>query len=167
MMEAAPTLGEASRDLEPSPHDETDEQDFAREIWLLRLGLWAAVALVFAALALPLTSTLRFAVGAVALGPLMWIPSRLSQRASEGQENAQARARRFLRLRSATDVMLDEVRRLNGLTVDAHRGVRDPEETEREVAAIEARLHGLVDALRDAAGIEGRASTTLKADPGP
>jgi hypothetical protein len=166
MIEAAPTPSEAIRDLEPSPHDEPGE-GYAREIWILRLGLWVAVGVVFAALALPLSSIVRMAVGVVALAPLMWIPSRLSQRATELQEVAQeARARRFVRLRSATDVMLDEVRRLNGLTVDAHRGVRDPEETEREVQAIEARLHALVDALRIAAGVEGgRGEATVEPDP--
>ncbi len=62
--------------------------------------------------------------------------------------------RRFLKLRRMTDVMLEEVRRLNGLTVAAREGISDFDTTEDEVQRIESRLHLLVDELRRVAGVE-------------
>lgn len=134
-----------------------------REIPLLSILLWVAVLVEFGALALPLTPRFRLILGAAALVPLIWIPNRLAMLATSRGEVLQAKSRRFLRLRSLTDVMLDEVRRLNGLKVDARRGVRDPGKTEDEIQGIESRLHALVDDLREVAGVEGGRSSRTQA----
>ena len=131
------------------------QADPDREIKLLRVVFWGAVLVEFAALALVLTPNVRLAIGAAALVPLIWIPNRLAMLAASRGEVLQAKSRRFLRLRRLTEIMLEEVRRLNGLTVDARRGVRDVGKTENEIQGIESRLHSIVDELRGVAGVEG------------
>ena len=126
------------------------------EIRLLSVLLWVSVLVEIAALAMSLSPRLRLVIGVAALVPLIWIPNRLAMLATVRDDVAQAKSRRFLRLRRLTDIMLEEVRRLNGLTVDARRGVRDADKTEDEIQGIESRLHTIVDELRGVAGVENR-----------
>jgi len=134
----------------------TARMDPEREIKLLNVLLWGAVLVEFAALALVLTPKVRLIIGAAALVPLIWIPNRLAMLTAVRGEVQQAKSRRFFRLRRLTEVMLEEVRRLNGLSVDVRRGVRDIGKTENEIQGIESRLHSIVDELREVAGVESR-----------
>ena len=144
---AAVVAGPSASDPAPVGH--------ARQAWGLRVLLWVAVFVAFSAFALPLFPRTRLIVGTLSLVPLMWVPSRLVALAQERERASQVQARRrYVKLRSLTGVILDEVRRLNGLSVDARLGVRDQDKTEREVKAIESRLHRLVDDLRSVAGVE-------------
>jgi hypothetical protein len=57
-----------------------------------------------------------------------------------------------MRLRRRVDQLLEEVRRLNWLAVDADRGFRAREEAIAEMDAIEARLREIIAEIRKAAG---------------
>ena len=62
------------------------------------------------------------------------------------------RHRRFGVLRSEVMQLLDVVRRLNWLTVDLERGVRNDDDVKGEIAAAERRLEEILAEIRIAAG---------------
>ncbi len=62
------------------------------------------------------------------------------------------RHRRFDVLRSEVMQLLEVVRRLNWLTVDLERGVRNADDVKAEIALAEQRLDEILDEIRDAAG---------------
>ncbi len=63
-----------------------------------------------------------------------------------------ARHRRFGSLRSEVKQLLDVVRRLNWLTVDLERSVRNEDDVKAEIARAEQRLDEILDEIRSAAG---------------
>ncbi|MCA9738178.1 MAG: hypothetical protein R3E98_07250 [Gemmatimonadota bacterium] len=119
-----------------------------------RLVLWAVVCAEVCALALPLHPFLRTVLGFMALAPLIWLASNLEPAQTSARRDAWERVRRFRRLRTLTQVFLEEVRRLNWLGVDARRGGHLALQAEREMQAIETRLHELIGQIRTAAGVE-------------
>ena len=64
-----------------------------------------------------------------------------------------SRRRQFLKLRSLTVQLVEDVKRLNWLTFDAKRGVRKDEDIAAELEAVKRRLHELVDQMPAAAGL--------------
>jgi len=62
------------------------------------------------------------------------------------------RHRQFGVLRSEVVQLLDVVRRLNWLTVDLERGVRNKDAVTAEIAFAERRLGEILDEIRNAAG---------------
>ena len=62
------------------------------------------------------------------------------------------RNRRFGILRSEVMQLLDVVRRLNWLTVDLERGVRNEDDVKAEIAVAEQRLDQILTEIRGAAG---------------
>jgi hypothetical protein len=48
--------------------------------------------------------------------------------------------------------MLEEIKRLNWLAVDAGRGTQDRDELLRKMDAIEDRLNGMIEGIREVAG---------------
>jgi hypothetical protein len=62
------------------------------------------------------------------------------------------RHRRFGVLRSEVMQLLDVVRRLNWLTVDLERGVRNNDDVKEDIAAAERRLEEILVEIRIAAG---------------
>jgi len=62
------------------------------------------------------------------------------------------RHRQFGVLRSEVMQLLDVVRRLNWLTVDLERGVRNKDAVTAEIAFAERRLGEILDEIRDAVG---------------
>ncbi|NIQ55088.1 MAG: hypothetical protein GWN71_17355 [Gammaproteobacteria bacterium] len=60
--------------------------------------------------------------------------------------------RRFVRLRAQVQQLLDEIRRLNWMAVDAERGFRDRETAAEEMDAIEDRLKDMIADIRSTAG---------------
>jgi hypothetical protein len=97
----------------------------ARDAWVLRGALWLAIAAELLALVMPFGLVVRVAIGATALIPLMWIPPQIERAyLAEAERTEGRRVRRFLRLRSLTDIVL----------------------------AI--RLKTLISEIRDAAGVE-------------
>ena len=67
----------------------------------------------------------------------------------------QIKQRRYPRMREQVKLLLVEVRRLNWMAVDGHRGFRNHDEAVAEMDAIEGRMKDLVGKIRDEAGIEG------------
>ncbi len=60
--------------------------------------------------------------------------------------------RRFVALRGQVGQLLDEIRRLNWMAVDAERGFRSREAALQEMDRIEGRLKALIQEIRITAG---------------
>lgn len=95
----------------------------------------------------------RLMVGLALLAVVVWAAARVG--VGELLPNAHARKlnqRRFVRLRSQVGQLLDEIRRLNWMAVDAERGFRNRETASREMDQIEGRLKELIEEIRGVAG---------------
>ena len=68
-------------------------------------------------------------------------------------------ARRFLPLRGHVEDLLEQIRRVNGVAVDARCGIRAQAEASEMMDSIEERLMALVGEIRTAAGVEGPRDT--------
>ncbi len=98
----------------------------------------------------PLT---RLSFGLFLLAPIVWASSRLGILELITHTRAErVYKRRFVRLRSQVQQLLDEVRRLNWMAVDADRGFRNRKQALKEMDRIEERLRELIQQIRDAAG---------------
>jgi hypothetical protein len=64
------------------------------------------------------------------------------------------RQRKYPRMRQQVQLLLAEVRRLNWMAVDGHRGFRNRDEAVAEMDAIEERMKDLVRNIRLEAGVE-------------
>ncbi len=95
----------------------------------------------------------RLALGLVLLIPIVWSSARLGvvDLVTESREDRVHR-RRFVRLRAQVQQLLDEIRRLNWMAVDAERGFRDRETAAEEMDAIEDRLKDMIADIRSTAG---------------
>ena len=120
---------------------------------VLRVVLWISVAMVVLAIVLPLPSFDRAVLGVAWLGPVLWIPRQLERIARSAEEDRWARSRRYNRLRGVVSIFIDEVKRLNWLSVDAKRGLRDGTKVDGEMRVIEERLHNLVGEMKVVAGV--------------
>ncbi len=79
----------------------------------------------------------------------------LSNEELRGQfRHAMTDRRRYMPLRMATDEILHQIRQLNHIAVQWRLGSAPAEQAEQEMDAIEARLHAIVDRLREVAGVE-------------
>ncbi len=97
--------------------------------------------------------TWRLALGLLALAFVVWSAARV------GVTDFLSRSpvdhvyqRRFVHLRSQVQTLLDEIRRMNWMAVDAERGFRDREEALREMDAITRRLKEMIEDIRRTAG---------------
>ncbi len=105
-------------------------------------------------------SVSRVVAGALLLAVIMAVTVRLakvevtSQVADEWVPNKRYHKRRYLRLRGTLERFIEEVRRLNRVAVDAHRGFRSRDSAQVEMERIETQLVGMVREFREAAGIE-------------
>ena len=61
--------------------------------------------------------------------------------------------RRYPRMRARVKLLLAEVRRLNWMAVDGHRGFRERKDAVAEMDAIEERMKDLVSEIRAEAGV--------------
>ncbi len=75
--------------------------------------------------------------------------------------------RRYPRLRARVELLLVEVRRLNGIAVDGHRGFRDPSEAVTEMDAIEERMRDLITEIRREAGVASDEAGVASDEPDP
>lgn len=99
------------------------------------------------------STLLRVALGLVAVALIVWSSVRLGLKSREGRAGSTGfNQRRFLMLRSQVQQLLEEIRRLNWLAVDAERGVREPEKFRKEREAIQARLGGILARIMEVAG---------------
>lgn len=95
----------------------------------------------------------RLAIGLLLLALIVWSAARLGvQEFLPSDAGKKINERRFTRLRSQVGQLLDEIRRLNWMAVDAKRGVRDRETATQEMDVIERRLKDLIEEIRSVAG---------------
>ncbi|NIR44292.1 MAG: hypothetical protein GWO40_23550 [Gammaproteobacteria bacterium] len=95
----------------------------------------------------------RLALGLLLLAPIVWSSARLGVVELVTQAPSdKVHKRRFVRLRSQVQQLLDEIRRLNWMAVDAERGFRSREAAMREMDKIEVRLKDLIEEIRSTAG---------------
>ena len=69
-----------------------------------------------------------------------------------GKSRWTSRGRVFRELRSQVVLLLEQVRRLNWIAVDAERGFRNQDEATREMDDIEDKIRGIITDVRRAAG---------------
>ncbi len=95
----------------------------------------------------------RLALGLLLLAPIVWSSARLGVVELVTQAPSdKVHKRRFVQLRSQVQQLLDEIRRLNWMAVDAERGFRSREAAMREMDKIEVRLKDLIEEIRSTAG---------------
>lgn len=95
----------------------------------------------------------RLGAGLFLLAPIVWSAARVGVMDLISQTPAErVQKRRFVLLRSQVQQLLDEIRRLNWMAVDAERGFRNREAASREMDAIEGRLKALIEQIRSTAG---------------
>ena len=96
---------------------------------------------------------LRLLLAGFLLIPIIYAADGLGiPRVLNGLPARTIRDRQFSVLRSEARQLLDVVRRLNWLTVDLERGVRNENDGKAEIAAAERRLDEILDEIRSAAG---------------
>ncbi|MEE8519715.1 MAG: hypothetical protein V3S83_00035 [Gemmatimonadota bacterium] len=95
----------------------------------------------------------RLALGLFLLAPIVWASARLGVVELLMQiQTDKVHKRRFTRLRNQVQQLLDEIRRLNWMAVDAERGFRNREKALTEMDAIEQRLKEIIQHIRTTAG---------------
>jgi hypothetical protein len=95
----------------------------------------------------------RLSLGLLLLAPIVWSSARLGVVELVTQSPAdKVHKRRFVQLRSQVGQLLDEIRRLNWMAVDAERGFRSREAALQEMDRIEGRLKELIEEIRVTAG---------------
>ena len=95
----------------------------------------------------------RLSLGLLLLAPTVWSSARLGVVELVTQSPTdKVHKRRFVQLRSQVGQLLDEIRRLNWMAVDAERGFRSREAALQEMDRIEGRLKELIEEIRDTAG---------------
>ncbi len=98
-------------------------------------------------------AVLRLRAGMLLLAVIAWPLYYAARRFPAGDAVlAEHPRRRFGRLRRWTRELLREISRLNWTVVDVNRGFRDREASKEEIAAIETRLHEIIDEIKNAAG---------------
>ncbi len=118
-------------------------------------GIILAVALIANILVLLLVGdpAARLALGLLLLAPIVWASARLGvvELLTESQPD-RVHKRRFTQLRNQVQQLLDEIRRMNWMAVDAERGFRSRETAIKEMDAIEVRLREIIQHIRTTAG---------------
>ncbi|MGI9626186.1 MAG: hypothetical protein ACR2QM_05065 [Longimicrobiales bacterium] len=120
-------------------------------LWSLLLG--ASVVAVCATAFFVEDALIRAGLCVAMLGPMIGASVRLTQLdALAVARSAPRPPRRFGQLRTRVVGMLEEIKRLNWLAVDADRGIRNRDELLDEMDAIEDRLNGMIAGIREVAG---------------
>jgi hypothetical protein len=84
---------------------------------------------------------------------MLWTGIRLEAMAMlTNQDRWATRGRVFRELRSQVVMLLEHVRRLNWIAVDAERGFRDRDDAMREMDVIENEIRDMIADVRQAAG---------------
>ena len=115
--------------------------------------LIAGIALDGVVLYYPVDAAPRLIVGLLLIPIILWAGTRLEiQEALAAHTATMGRGRVFRELRSQVVLLLEQVRRLNWIAVDAERGFRNREDAVREMDAIENEIRDIVTDVRAAAG---------------
>ncbi len=106
-----------------------------------------------AVLYFPMGQAPRLIIGLLLVPVMLWTGIRLEATAMlENQGRWASRGRVFRELRSQVVMLLEHVRRLNWIAVDAERGFRDRDDAMREMDAIEDEIRAMISDVRRAAG---------------
>ena len=129
--------------------------------------LMGAVLADAAALYYPVNPSQRLVVGLLLVPIMLWTGIRLETMAMVSVRDRWAtRGRVFRELRSQVVLLLEHVRRLNWIAVDAERGFRDRDSAMREMDAIEVEMREIITDVREAAGrANAEPETTLIREP--
>ena len=98
----------------------------------------------------------RVGAGLLFLAAIIWAAGRLrvveivleSVRIDPVEER-----RKHRNLRATVDLLIDDVRRLNGLAIDANRGFRDRDAAAKEMESIETHMVDVIKQIRSKAGL--------------
>ncbi len=138
---------------------------WSRSLYLtvLMAGVLADAAILY----FPVDQAPRVIIGLLLLPVLLWAGIRLEAMAMlTNQDRWASRGRVFRELRSQVVMLLEHVRRLNWIAVDAERGFRDRDEAMREMDAIEDEIRDMISDVRRAAGRPtAEPETTLIREP--
>ena len=132
-------------------HDGVSMTPWSRSLYLtvLMAGVLADAAILY----FPMDQAPRVIIGLVLLPVMLWSGIRLEAMAMlTNQDRWASRGRVFRELRSQVVMLLEHVRRLNWIAVDAERGFRDRDEAMREMDAIEDEIRNMISDVRRAAG---------------
>jgi hypothetical protein len=129
--------------------------------WTLQtilLAIALAVAVIGLGLALYFVDdpATRVGAGLLFLAVIIWVAGRLrvvemvldSVRIDSVEER-----RKHRNLRATVDLLIGDVRRLNGLAIDANRGFRDREAAMKEMESIETHMIDVIKQIRAKAGL--------------
>lgn len=123
--------------------------------------LVAAVLLNAVVLYFPVQAASRLIIGLLLVPVILWAGIRYEITAMVASESRwTSRGRVFRELRSQVVVLLEHVRRLNWIAVDAERGFREKDEAMREMDEIEEEIRGMITDVRKAAGRANSAPET-------
>ncbi len=115
--------------------------------------LVTAVLLDSVVLYFPVAAAPRLIIGLLLIPIILWAGIRYEITAIvAGQSQFASRGRVFRELRSQVVLLLEQVRRLNWIAVDAERGFRNQEDAMREMDEIEDEIREIITDVRRAAG---------------
>ena len=101
----------------------------------------------------PVDAAPRLIIGLLLLPIILWSGIRFEVTAMDASQSRWAtRGRVFRELRSQVVLLLEHVRRLNWIAVDAERGFRNQDEAMREMDDIENEIRDIITDVRRAAG---------------
>ncbi len=120
-----------------------------------------------AVLYFPVDPSQRVVVGLLLVPVILWTGIQLEAVAMvTTRDRFASRGRVFRDLRSQVVMLLEQVRRLNWIAVDAERGFRDQDSAMREMDAIEDQIRVIITDVRQAAGrANAEPETTLIREP--
>jgi len=130
---------------------------------VLMAGVLADAAILY----FPMDQAPRVIIGLLILPVMLWAGIRLEAMAMlTNQDRWASRGRVFRELRSQVVMLLEHVRRLNWIAVDAERGFRDRDDAMREMDVIEDEIRDMISDVRRAAGKPtAEPETTLIREP--
>lgn len=116
------------------------------------VSLFAAFLVEAAVLYLVDDPMVRAVAGVLLIFPILWIVGRTRMVETISEFPDSDKKRHFKGLRARVAQLLDEIRRLNWMAVDAERGFRDHDQAMREMDRIERRLKEIISEIRSLAG---------------
>ena len=94
----------------------------------------------------------RAVAGVLLIFPILWIVAHTKTAEMTAEFPDSDKKRHFKGLRARVAQLLDEIRRLNWMAVDAERGFRDHDKAMSEMDRIERHLKEIISEIRSAAG---------------
>ena len=115
--------------------------------------LISGVLLDAAVLYFPVDAAPRLIIGLLLVPIILWSGIRLEVNSMVANQSSWgSRGRVFRELRSQVVLLLEQVRRLNWIAVDAERGYRNQDDAMREMDQIEDEIREIITDVRRAAG---------------